>query len=103
MLVGMTTPPDAPSDAAATRHQPRTMTGKDGSSEGEDLPDLLCARRERPRCRAAEHCDELAPFHCPVPPVLPNKRNSTRGTAALRDFNPGYHRQGVNAAARRIS
>jgi hypothetical protein len=24
--------------------------------------------------RAAEQRDELAPFHCPVPPVLPKKR-----------------------------
>ena len=32
-------------------------------------------RTERPRCRrAAEQRDELAPFHCPVPPVLPTER-----------------------------
>jgi hypothetical protein len=38
---------------------------------------LLRARRERPSyCRAAEKCDELAPFHCPMPPVLPNEKNS---------------------------
>src|SRR5262249_17914761 len=35
-----------------------------------------------------EQRDELAPFHCPVPPVFPNERNSTQGTAALRDFEP---------------
>src|SRR5262245_24137551 len=36
---------------------------------------LLRARRERPRCgRATEKRDELTPFHCPVPPVLPTKR-----------------------------
>jgi hypothetical protein len=53
---------------------------------------LLRVCRERPRCRAAaKQRDELAPFHCQVPPVL-----STEGTtpqprqeaAALRDFNP---------------
>src|SRR5262249_23216765 len=39
---------------------------------------LLRARRQRPRRRGAtEQSDELAPFHCPVPPVLPNERNST--------------------------
>ena len=38
------------------------------------LPSLLRARRERPRGRrAAEQRDEFAPFHCPVPRVLPNK------------------------------
>jgi hypothetical protein len=52
---------------------------------------LLRARRERPRCCcAAKQRDEIAPFHCPVPPVLPNERNSTQGTAALRDFEPVY-------------
>jgi hypothetical protein len=36
---------------------------------------LLRARRERPRgCRAAEQRDEFAPFHCPMPPVLPTER-----------------------------
>jgi hypothetical protein len=35
---------------------------------------LLRARRARPRHRrAAEKRDELAPFHCPVPPVLERK------------------------------
>jgi hypothetical protein len=38
---------------------------------------LLRPRRERPRSRAAEQRDELAPLHCPVPPVLPDERNST--------------------------
>ena len=39
---------------------------------------LLRARRQRPRRRrAAEQHDELAAFHCPMPPVLPNERNST--------------------------
>src|SRR5262249_12565053 len=36
---------------------------------------LLRVRRERPRGRrAAEQRDELAPFHCPMPPVLPTER-----------------------------
>src|SRR5262245_25898237 len=34
-----------------------------------------CARGERPRHRrAAEQRDERAPFHCPVPPLLPAGR-----------------------------
>jgi hypothetical protein len=40
-----------------------------------DPPHALCllrARCERPRGRrAAEHRDERAPVHCPVPPMLP--------------------------------
>jgi len=36
-----------------------------------DPPRLLRTRRERPRRRATEQRDELAAFHCPVPPVLP--------------------------------
>src|SRR5262245_13423878 len=35
---------------------------------------LLRARRQRPRRRAADERDELAPFHCPRPPVLPTER-----------------------------
>ena len=36
---------------------------------------LLRPRRERPRRRrAAEQRDELAPFHCLMPPVLPTER-----------------------------
>jgi len=45
-------------------------------------------RRERPRRRAADERDELAPFHCPVPSVLPTESIAHRGTAALRDFGP---------------
>ena len=54
--------------------------------------------RERPRdSRAAEQRDELAPFHCPMPPVLPTERIahlSAAGVAALRDFDPAYDRSG---------
>src|SRR5262249_23693315 len=61
---------------------------------------LLRVCHER-RCRcAAEQRDEIAPFHCPVPPVLPNKRNSTRGTAALRNFNLPFVRFGSFASDR---
>src|SRR5262249_44467834 len=36
---------------------------------------LLRPRRGRPRSRrAADERDELAPFHCPMPPVLPTER-----------------------------
>jgi hypothetical protein len=58
---------------------------------------LLCTRRERPCSRSTKERDELAPLHCPVPPVLLSKRNTTRGTAALRDFRPAYDRCGSSA------
>src|SRR5262249_58878888 len=46
---------------------------------------LLRTRRERPSDRrAADYQDELAPFHCTVPPVLTQKYHRT---SALRDFN----------------
>src|SRR5262249_53849341 len=57
---------------------------------------LLRARGKRPRSRAGEKRDEVAPFHCPVPPVL--LRNSTRRTAALRDFGRANDRCGSKAA-----
>src|SRR5262249_4889392 len=56
---------------------------------------LLRPRRERPRGRRAEKRDELAAFHCPVPPVLPTAKYHTwarQETAALRAFNPPYDR-----------
>src|SRR5262249_62333655 len=47
-------------------------------SDGRQLCRLLLrARRERPRRRAAEQCDERAPFHCPMPPVLSDRKDST--------------------------
>jgi hypothetical protein len=52
--------------------------------------ELLRARRERPRRRAAEQCDKVAAFHCPVPPVLRTKGIAHLVTAALRDFNSPY-------------
>src|SRR5262249_46362457 len=39
-------------------------------SDGRQLCCLLRPRRERPRGRAAEQRDEVAPFHGPVSPVL---------------------------------
>jgi|SRR5215475_1182080 len=48
---------------------------------------LLRARRERPRrSRAAEKRDEVAPFHYPMPPVLPTERIARLryGTRLLR-------------------
>src|SRR5262249_12300982 len=46
-----------------------------------DLPRLLRPRRERPRGRrAAEQYDELAPPHCPMPPVFPTERIAHLGT-----------------------
>ena len=44
---------------------------------------LLRGRCQRPsRSCAAQQRDELAPFHWPASPVLPNKKNSTQGAAA---------------------
>src|SRR6516164_4967609 len=48
---------------------------------------LLRARRERPRSRrATEERDEVAPFHCPMPPVLATKRiaHLSHGRGLLR-------------------
>src|SRR5262245_58324343 len=43
--------------------------------DGRQFARLLRVRRERPRHRrAAEQRDEFAPFHCPMPPVLPTER-----------------------------
>ena len=44
-------------------------------SDDRQLRWLLRARPERPHCRRpAEQRDELAAFHCPMPPVLPAER-----------------------------
>jgi hypothetical protein len=43
---------------------------------GIDVP-AARPRRKRPRCRAAAKRDELAPFHCPMRPVLPTEKHST--------------------------
>src|SRR5262249_39464421 len=66
---------------------------------------LLRARRERPRSRrAAQQPDELAPFHCPVPPVPWDRKDSTPRygeTAAVRDFNAADDRCGSHSVIRR--
>jgi hypothetical protein len=46
----------------------------------------------------AKQRDELALFHCLAPPGLPTERNSTPGTAALRDFEPVDVADGSNSA-----
>src|SRR5207244_1610399 len=60
--------------------------------------DLLRLCRDRPACRrAAEERDEIAPFHCSVPPVLPTESiaHSIRSeTTALQDVDRAYDRSG---------
>src|SRR5262245_12931177 len=54
------------------------------------------------RSAAAEQHDEVAPFHCSAPPVLPTERIAhslvRQEAAALRDFKPAYDRFGSKAA-----
>jgi hypothetical protein len=49
---------------------------------------------------AAEQRDELATFHCPMPPVLLTERiaHISRETAALQDFDAAYARFGSFAS-----
>src|SRR5262245_26078610 len=56
-----------------------------------DLPAsrLLRARREGPRGRTAEQRDEVAPFQCPMPPVLLTERIAHLGTADCCIHPPG--------------
>src|SRR5262245_51791054 len=70
----------APAEFPKPSHK-RTRPGAPGSGRARPeeadnwrLKWLLCPRRERPRSRTAEKCDELAAFHCPVPPVLRTER-----------------------------
>src|SRR5262245_56891669 len=52
----------------------------------------LRARRERPRGRsAAEKRYEVAPFHCPMPPVLPTERIAHLGTVDCCIHPPGWY------------
>jgi hypothetical protein len=57
---------------------------------------LLRTRRERPcGCRAAEQRDEVAPFHCPMSPVLPTEKIAhldTAGDCCVAGFHPGLCR-----------
>jgi hypothetical protein len=59
-----------------------------------------CCARAASGHAAAPKRDERTPFHCQVPPALLNKRNSTPGTAALRDFNSPYVGLGSIASGR---
>src|SRR5262249_52965727 len=52
---------------------------------------LLRACRERPCDRAAEQRNELAAFHCPMPPVLPAERIAHLGTADCCIHSPGQN------------
>src|SRR5262245_2107792 len=53
---------------------------------------LLRARPERPRGRrTAEKRDEVAAFHCPMPPVLPTERIAHLGTADCCIHPPGRY------------
>src|SRR5262249_13896618 len=56
---------------------------------------LLRARRERPCGRAAEQRDEIAPFHSPMPPVLPTgsiARLRTAGDCCIHPASGGTSR-----------
>jgi hypothetical protein len=48
--------------------------------------------------RAAKKREEIASFHCSVPPVLERKEWHTLGTVALRDFDPANDRLGVKTS-----
>src|SRR6516162_4003243 len=70
------------------------MVARRVSTHARQQPDhrhrrLLRARCERPRGRAAEQRDELAPLHCPMPPVLPTERIAHLGTADCCIHPPG--------------
>ena len=59
------------------------------------------APRAATRRRAAEQRDELAPFHRPSTPVLPNERNSTTGdccTARFRASSMSVHSGAVSCS-----
>src|SRR5262249_33725990 len=49
----------------------------------------LRTSRERPRRRTTEQRYELAPFHCPMPPVLPTERIAHLRTADCYIHPPG--------------
>src|SRR6476620_598780 len=58
-----------------------------------------CLRRQRPRGRAAEQRDEVAPFHRSAPPVLFDRKDSTQlsmpGHCCAAGFESGACRLGV--------
>src|SRR6516225_9364639 len=58
------------------------------------LSSQLFNSRSRPGgsvSNAAEQRDELAPFHCPMPPVLPTERIAHLGTADCCIHPPGWN------------
>src|SRR5262249_32917821 len=61
-------------------------------SDARGLLTLLRMRRERPRSRcSADKRDEVAPFHCPMPSVLPTERVTHLGTADCCIYPPGRY------------
>src|SRR5260370_31420914 len=73
---------------------------RSGSISADREEHIDFARRERPPCsRAAEQGDELAPVHCPVPPVLPIERIAhlrTAGACCTAGFQSGLCRLWVH-------
>src|SRR5262249_34445731 len=79
-----------PAPREARRHF-RIVLGQ-GRQHGDpaNSVDLLRPRYNRPRRRcAADQRDELAPFHCPMPPVLPTERIAYLGTVDCCIHPPG--------------
>src|SRR4029450_6876866 len=72
-------PPSAWQQCARLRGDTRRMFVS-SSSPSADLSALTCSNDNRVRRRAAEQRDELAPVHCPVPPVLTTERIAPRST-----------------------
>jgi hypothetical protein len=74
-------------------HKVGATTGRRGAEHPDHRHGrLLRARRKRPRRRAADERYELAPFHCPMPPVLPTERIAhpcTAGDCCAAGFRPG--------------
>src|SRR5262249_31590405 len=85
MIVAVSTRPNRQNRSTCSRMSvPLVQKQKLGvvNERDEGCCRLLRARRERPRGRrAAEQRDELAPFHYPMPPVLPTERIAHLGTA----------------------
>jgi hypothetical protein len=84
-----------PAEFAQSLHKSGSQLALRGRRSRTQKPDsrqlarLLRARRERPRRGgAAEQRDELASFHCPVPPVLPTERIAHLGCQIGVDSSP---------------
>jgi hypothetical protein len=66
--------PQAAQDSLYTRSC-RRFGARIDKTDSWDFKNLLPVRGKRPRSRcAAEKCDELAPFHCPIFPCLRPER-----------------------------